>query len=67
MQPVMAKLAQINGAQPIYTKAMLGAMRSNRNISHARATRELDYSPRPFEETLTDTLNWFTKRGENFT
>ena len=64
-QPVMAKLAQINGAQPLYTKAMLNAMRSNRKISHARATRELGYTPRPFEETLTDTLDWFiAHRGE---
>ena len=64
-QPVMAKLAQINGAQPLYTKAMLNAMRSNRNISHARATQELGYVPRPFEETLTETLNWFAaQRGE---
>lgn len=58
-QPVMAKLAQINGAQPLYTKAMLNAMRSNRQISHACASRELGYAPRPFEQTLKDTLDWF--------
>jgi dihydroflavonol-4-reductase len=34
-------------------------LNSNRNISHARATRDLGYSPRPFLETLTDTLDWF--------
>jgi len=65
-QPVMAKLAQINGMQPIYTKAMLNAMRSNRKISHARATHDLGYAPRPFEQTLTDTLHWFAaQRGVN--
>lgn len=64
-QPVMAKLAQINGAQPLYTKAMLGAMRSNRQISHDRATRDLDYAPRPFVQTVGDTLDWFTKQGGN--
>jgi dihydroflavonol-4-reductase len=62
-QPVMAKLAQVKGAQPIYTKAMLNAMRSSRDISHAHATRDLGYAPRPFEETVRDTLDWFTKRG----
>jgi len=64
-QPVMAKLAQINGAQPIYTKAMLNAMNSNRDISHACATCDLGYAPRPFEVTLKDTLDWFaTQSGD---
>ena len=58
-QPAMAKLAQINGSQPLYTRTMLDAMRSNRVVSHARASRDLGYAPRPFEETLADTLNWF--------
>ncbi len=58
-QPVMAALAQINSSQPLYTRSMLSAMRSNRQISHAKAARDLGYSPRPFEETLLDTLDWF--------
>ncbi len=63
-QPVMAKLAQVNGAQPIYTRPMLNAMKSNHNISHARATRDLGYSPRLFQQTIADTLNWFnTQKG----
>jgi dihydroflavonol-4-reductase len=61
-QPTMAKLAQINGSQPLYTRPMLHAMKSNHHISHARATRDLGYSPRPFQETIADTLNWF---GDN--
>ncbi len=64
-QPVMAKLAQINGSQPLYTKAMLNTMRSNRKISHDRASRDLGYRPRPFEETLADTLNWFSAQRGN--
>ena len=65
-QPLMARLAQINGSQPIYTKAMLNALRSNRQISHAHATCDLGYAPRPFEQTLKDTLNWFAEqRGEH--
>jgi dihydroflavonol-4-reductase len=38
---------------------MLSALKSNRYMSHERATRDLGYQPRPFLETLTDTLNWF--------
>jgi len=64
-QPMMAKLAQINGSQPLYTRPMLNALKSNRRISHSRAARELGYSPRPFEETITDALVWFARQGGN--
>jgi dihydroflavonol-4-reductase len=57
--PLLEKLATIRGSQPLYTRAMLSALKSNQNVSHARATRELGYAPRPFLETLTDTLTWF--------
>jgi dihydroflavonol-4-reductase len=60
--PVMEKLAMLKGAQPLYTRAMLSALRSNQFISHARASRELGYSPRPFTETLADTLAWFSQQ-----
>jgi dihydroflavonol-4-reductase len=58
--PILEKLATLRGSQPLYTSAMLSALRSNRLITHARATHDLGYSPRPFLETLTDTLEWFT-------
>ncbi len=32
---------------------------SNSNISHAKATRELGYSPRSLYESLKDTVKWF--------
>jgi dihydroflavonol-4-reductase len=61
-QPIMATLAQVNGAQPIYTRPMLNAMKSNHNISHARAASDLGYSPRPFQQTIADTLKWFKEQ-----
>ena len=60
-QPTMAGLSQLNGSQPLYTRAMLKALRSNQQISHAHATLELGYAPRPFELTLKDTLNWLVE------
>ena len=66
-QPIMATLAQVNGKQPIYTRPMLNAMKSNHNISHTRATHELGYSPRPFQQTIADTLNWFKEGQGNHT
>jgi dihydroflavonol-4-reductase len=62
--PVMEKLATLRGSQPLYTSAMLSALSSNRLITHARASRDLGYSPRPFMETLTDSLAWFDRQGD---
>jgi len=59
--PLMDTLARWNGSQPLYTRAMLNALDSNRLITHARATRDLMYLPRPFRETLADTLAWFAQ------
>lgn len=60
--PVMEKLTVLRGSQPLYTRAMLSALRSNRYITHARASRDLGYAPRPFLETLHDTLDWFARQ-----
>jgi dihydroflavonol-4-reductase len=60
--PIMERLATLHGTQPLFTRAMLSALKSNRHISYARAARDLGYEPRPFLETLTDTLNWFKTR-----
>jgi nucleoside-diphosphate-sugar epimerase len=38
-------------------------LHSNRRISHARATRDLGYAPRPLEDTIADTLRWFSESG----
>lgn len=56
--PLMMHVGRLNGSQPLYTRAMLNALQSNRLISHAKASRELGYSPRPFKQTLEDTLSW---------
>jgi dihydroflavonol-4-reductase len=61
--PVMQGLSRLRGKRPLYTGASLRALKSNRNISHDRATRELGYQPRPFRETLADTLHWFRENG----
>jgi dihydroflavonol-4-reductase len=51
------------GRRALYTSVSLRALKSNHNISHDKATRELGYMPRPFKETLTDTLQWFAQNG----
>lgn len=46
-------------AKPRITPYSLEVLRSNANISHAKATRELGYHPRPVRETIADTVRWF--------
>jgi len=62
--PLATTLARLTGKRPLYTSVSLRALRSNRNISHERATRDLDYHPRPFKETIIDTLSWFEGSGQ---
>ena len=41
-----------------YTSYSLYTLESNAAFSHAKATRELNYQPRPIKETLCDTARW---------
>jgi len=62
--PFINLYCSVYDKEPLYTLDSLYALRtSHRNISHEKATKELDFRPRPFEETLKDTLDWFQKQG----
>jgi dihydroflavonol-4-reductase len=62
--PFIEGFGYINQKRPLYTSVSLRALKSNKNISHEKAKRELGYQPRPFRETLADTLNWFETNGQ---
>ena len=62
--PIITIFDRITGRRPLYTSVSIKSLRSNRNISHERATRELNYHPRPFRETIMDTLRWFEEAGK---
>jgi dihydroflavonol-4-reductase len=50
--------------EPLYTQDSLYTLRtSHKNISNKKAAQELGFKPRPFKETLMDTLDWFQKQG----
>jgi dihydroflavonol-4-reductase len=51
---------------PIVTPYSLGAVRSNSHISHARASAELDYHPRPAQQAIRDAVHWWMEQGEEF-
>jgi dihydroflavonol-4-reductase len=61
--PFAAAYASVTRTRPLYTRASLMAMRSNRRMSHAKASRDLGYNPRPLRDTIGDTLRWFEENG----
>jgi dihydroflavonol-4-reductase len=62
--PAVEGMSLLTGKRPLYTSVSLRALRSNRRISHEKASRELGYKPRPFRESLADTLRWFVENGK---
>ena len=62
--PFVKSLAYLKKKEPLYTIEALEALfAGNQFISSAKAMRELQYTIRPFEETLRDTYNWFHNKG----
>jgi dihydroflavonol-4-reductase len=47
----------------LFTPFSLSTLRQHRHVSHDKATRDLGYHPRPFEETVADALYWFRDNG----
>jgi dihydroflavonol-4-reductase len=53
-----------NRREPLYTYDSLYTLRAgHRNISHQKASRELDFTPRPLEDSIKDSLEWFRANG----
>jgi len=61
--PLATLLDRTRGRRPLFTSISMRELESNPNISHARARRELEYQPRPLEQTIADTLDWFRATG----
>jgi dihydroflavonol-4-reductase len=51
--------ARLTGTQPIFTRYSLAAVCSNSHISHAKASRELGFQPRPARQAVLDAVRWF--------
>ncbi len=51
------------GREPLFTPAAVRALSGHQLVSGEKAASELDYHPRPFEETVYDTLEWFLREG----
>jgi len=50
---------RLTKASPRFTPYSLEVLQSNSQISHAKASRELDYRPRPLYESIRDAVEWF--------
>jgi dihydroflavonol-4-reductase len=58
---------QVARVKPRFTSYSLDTIISNSVISHAKARRELGYTPRPLRESLADTVRWFLQQRSNQT
>jgi dihydroflavonol-4-reductase len=61
--PFFTAYGHLTGRRALYTSAALRPLRGYRYVSHALATRDLGYRPRPFAETIADTIGWLEEAG----
>jgi dihydroflavonol-4-reductase len=52
-------------ATPRFTPYSLEVLQSNSNISHAKATRDLNYKSRSIYESISDTVKWLLEKKSN--
>lgn len=58
--PFLQIWAKINMQHPLYTLEALDILKNgNRNISHNKASEELNYTSRPLLDTLKDSYKWY--------
>lgn len=61
--PLAEAFCHLTGRTPLFTRYSIEALCQHRVVSHEKATTELAYQPRSFEETLADTYRWFRQNG----
>jgi dihydroflavonol-4-reductase len=62
--PIVAAWARLLGKEALYTSESLSTVCAYRYVSHAKASRELGYEPRPLRVTIQDTYRWFASNGQ---
>lgn len=61
--PLMGAWARLRRETPLYTRDSLAVLNTNKVMSHARAAAELAYQPRPFRESIADTLFFYSNEN----
>lgn len=62
LAPLVEGFCRLTRRMPLYTTYSLYTLRAAANSSNAKAKKELNYSTRPMEETLHDTVAFLKKR-----
>jgi dihydroflavonol-4-reductase len=68
LRPVAALLDALAWVTPLragLSRASLHTIRNYRHISRALAEAELGYAPRPFEDTIADTIAWYREHSSS--
>ena len=63
VSPFAEWVSKLKKEKPYFTPYAVSVLGSNGLFSHAKATRELGYSPRRFSVTLRDTYHWLKGVG----
>lgn len=62
--PFMTAWAKMTGQEPLYSNAALDIIRDAlRQVSHAKAVRELGFTARPLTDTVAETFQWYKENG----
>ncbi len=62
--PFLKLYCRLNSTQPLYTKDSLKILEtSHSQVSCEKARKQLGFNPRPIEETLRDTFDWYGENG----
>ncbi|MCB0652291.1 MAG: NAD-dependent epimerase/dehydratase family protein [Saprospiraceae bacterium] len=62
--PILGLYSRLTKTPPLYTEESLEILKNyNPNISSERAGKDLGFSPRPIEETIKDSIDWYKEQG----
>ncbi|UCB44746.1 MAG: SDR family oxidoreductase [Spirochaetota bacterium] len=61
--PPVTLAARVLGKSPMFTSGALYVLRHYKYISHAKASKEFGYKPRPIARTISDLFKWFKDFG----
>ncbi len=62
--PFLKLYCRLNSTQPLYTKDSLKILQTSHNqVSYEKARTHFGFNPRPIEETIRDTFDWYRANG----
>jgi len=61
--PFFSIYYKVKKLKPLFTRYALYTLKSNSNFSIEKARKKLNYTVRPFKETVFDTLKWLSLEG----